>query len=81
MSSCRPASLLCETKKKKDDILEIKSKEELISSVIDLSPQKMNIYCKDSNKAIDLLSFMYEKRVNLYLDKRNEKESLTFLKK
>ena len=64
-----------------EDVLEIKSKEELISSVIDLSPQKMNIYCKDSNKAIDLLSFVYEKRVNLFLDKRNGKESLTFLKK
>lgn len=64
-----------------DGTLDVKSKEDLISSVIDLSPQKMNIYYKDSNKAIDLLSFMYEKRVNLYLDKKREVEPLTFLKK
>lgn len=64
-----------------DFILEIGSKEELISSVIDLSPQKMNIYCNSSNKAIDLLTFMYEKRVNLFLNRRNENDCLTFLKK
>ena len=66
---------------KEEEILEIKNKEDLISSVIDLSPQKMNIYCQDSNKAIDLLSFMYEKRVNLYLERKLNKEGLTFLKK
>ena len=64
-----------------EDILDIKSDEELVKSVIDLSPQKINIYCNNTNSAIDLLSFMFEKRANIFMSERENEESLTFLRK
>ena len=54
--------------------------ENLISSVIDLSPQKINLYCKKENCATDLIKRIYEKRVNLKFSKESNKECLTFSK-
>ncbi len=39
------------------------NEEGLISSIIDLSPQKINIYCNGKNKATSLLEKIYEKRI------------------
>ena len=64
-----------------EEILEIGNNEDLVKTVIDLSPQKMNIYCNNVNRTIDLLSFMFEKRANIYLNKRVDEEALTFLRK
>lgn len=64
-----------------EEILEIGNNEDLVKTVIDLSPQKMNIYCNNVNRTIDLLSFMFEKRANIYLNKRVDEETLTFLRK
>ncbi len=53
----------------------------LISALIDLSPQKINLYCKKESKAISLLKKIYERRVNLRFENNDIKECLTFEKK
>ena len=52
----------------------------LVCSVIDLSPQKINLYCKKENRATEILKKLYEKRVNLKFKKENQENSLTFFK-
>lgn len=37
----------------------------LISNLIDLSPQKINIYCQNENSATDLLKVIFDRRINL----------------
>ena len=54
--------------------------EGLVSSVIDLSPQKINLYCRKENSATDMLKRIYEKRVNLKFAKENQNSCLTFFK-
>lgn len=39
------------------------SEECLISSIIDLSPQKINLYCQDESRAITLLHRLFEERI------------------
>ena len=63
-----------------DNSLECLSKEGLVSSVIDLSPQKINLYCKGENSATEILKRIYEKRVNLKFAKSEEKDLVKILK-
>lgn len=63
-----------------DNSFECLDGEGLVSSVIDLSPQKINIYCKSENNATEILKKIYEKRVNFRFKKENNQNSLTFLK-
>ena len=37
----------------------------LISLLIDMSPQKINVYCKNENHAIELMKTIFDNRVNL----------------
>ena len=39
------------------------SEESLVSSIIDLSPQKINLYCEEDSKAITLLHKLFEERI------------------
>ena len=48
------------------------SNEGLVSSVIEISPQKINLYCKKENSATQLLKQIYEQRVNLKFKAQNE---------
>lgn len=41
------------------------NEENIVSSVIDLSPQKINLYFKESSKAIFLLEKIYEERITV----------------
>ncbi len=41
------------------------SEDNIVSSVIDLSPQKINLYFKESSKAIFLLEKIYEERITV----------------
>ena len=41
----------------------------LISSLIDLSPQKINFYYKNENHATDLLKIIFDRRLNLHSSK------------
>lgn len=41
------------------------SEESIVSSVIDLSPQKINLYFKESSNAIDLLERLFEERITI----------------
>lgn len=39
------------------------SEDSLVSSIIDLSPQKINLYCDEDSRAINLLHCLYEDRI------------------
>ena len=39
------------------------SEESLVSSIIDLSPQKINLYCDEDSRAINLLHKLFEERI------------------
>ncbi len=39
------------------------SEECLVSSIIDLSPQKINLYCQDESRAITLLHRLFDERI------------------
>jgi len=54
--------------------------EGLISSVIDMSPQKINLYLKKENDATNILKRIYEHRVNFKFPENNKKECLFFSK-
>ncbi len=41
----------------------------LISLLIDMSPQKINVYCKNENHAIELMKTIFDNRVNLNFSK------------
>ena len=41
------------------------SEEAIVSSVIDLSPQKINLYFNESSSAIDLLERLFEERITI----------------
>ncbi len=41
------------------------SEEAIVSSVIDLSPQKINLYFSESSSAIDLLERLFEERITI----------------
>lgn len=56
------------------------SKEGLVASVIDLSPQRINLYCKNENSATKILKKIYEKRVNFKFLNQNQGSFLTFSK-
>jgi len=55
------------------------SSEAMISSLIELSPRKIEIYCSKENDATNLLKTIYEKRVNLHSILPNEKENLNYV--
>lgn len=63
-----------------DNCFECLDGEGLVSSVIGLSPQKINMYCKKENNATEILKKIYEKRVNFRFSREKEQNSLTFLK-
>lgn len=48
----------------------------LISSLIDLSPQKINLYCKNENNATNLLKIIFDRRLNLLSSKENDKNNV-----
>ena len=56
------------------------SNEGLVSSVIELSPQKINLYCKKENTATELLKKVYEQRVNLKFKEESKNSCLQFVK-
>ena len=39
------------------------SEDSLVSSIIDLSPQKINLYCDEDSRAINLLHCLFEDRI------------------
>ncbi len=45
------------------------NEEGLVSSIIDLAPQKINLYCTSNNKAVDLLGKIFDERVSIHSDK------------
>ena len=49
------------------------SEESVVSSVIDLSPQKINLYFKESSSAINLLERIFDERVIVNKEKTNIK--------
>lgn len=63
-----------------EDNIECLTKEGLVSSVIDISPQKINLYCKGENSATDVLKKIYEKRVNFRFTQKEDKDLVTILK-
>lgn len=42
------------------------NEESVVSSVIDLSPQKINLYFNESSKAINLLEKIFDERITVY---------------
>lgn len=48
------------------------SSSALVSSLIDLSPQKINMYCKNENHATQLLKTIFDRRLNLLSAKENQ---------
>lgn len=57
------------------------SSEALVSSLIELSPRKIEIYCNKENDATMLLKTIYEKRVNLHSGNQAENDNLKFMTK
>ncbi len=55
-----------------DESMEGLSEERLVSSLIDMSPQKINLYCKKENPATELLQKIFEKRVNFRFARKND---------
>lgn len=49
------------------------SKEGLISTLIELSPKKINIFCEHENSLVNFLSKIFEKRINVSYNKNIEK--------
>ena len=52
------------------------SSSALVSSLIDLSPQKINMYYKNENHATELLKLIFDRRINLLSD--NEENAIKF---
>ncbi len=60
------------------------SSSALVSSLIDLSPQKINMYYKSENRATDLLKLIFDRRITFLSDKEEstiEFKNLNFLSK
>ena len=57
------------------------SSEAMISSLIELSPRKIEFYCSKENDATNLLKTIYEKRVNLHSTISNENSNIKYLTK
>ncbi len=51
------------TEDEKQYLDKVFSEDIIVSSVIDLSPQKINLYCEDSSKAVNLLERLFEERI------------------
>ena len=51
------------TEDEKQYLNKVFSEDLIVSSVIDLSPQKINLYCEDSSVAINLLERLFEERI------------------
>jgi len=49
------------------------SEEKVVSSVIDLSPQKINLYFQDGSYAINLLQRIFQERITINNEKNNIK--------
>ena len=45
------------------------NEEGLVSSIIDLAPQKINLYCRSENSTIGLLEKIFDERINVCTDK------------
>lgn len=60
---------------------QIFSSEMLISSLIELSPRKIEFYCLKENDATDLLRTIYDKRVNLHASETIELNNMQILSK
>lgn len=43
--------------------------KDLISLLIDMSPQKINVYCKNENHALELMRTIFDKRLNINFSK------------
>lgn len=52
------------------------SKESLVSSLIELSPKKINLFCRSDDNTAGFLTKIFEERVNICYDKNLEKFSL-----
>lgn len=60
---------------------QIFTSESLISSLIELSPRKIELYCTKENDATDLLTTIYEKRLNIHSASVTKKDNLKYLTK
>ena len=57
------------------------SKEGLVSSLIEISPKKITLFCKKDDKTANFLSKLFEERINICYNKNLEKvEKLEFAK-
>ena len=56
------------------------SSSALVSSLIDLSPQKINMYCKNENHATNLLKIIFDRRLTILSakDNKNNVHNLNF---
>jgi hypothetical protein len=45
------------------------NEEGLVSSIIDLAPQKINLYCRSENSTIGLLEKIFDERINVCTEK------------
>ncbi len=52
---------------------EILSKEGLVSSLIELCPKKINLFCQNDDKTANFLSKIFDERINIYYNKNVEK--------
>ena len=59
----------------------IYTSEALVSSLIELSPRKIELYCTKENDATRLLKTIYDKRVNLHNSSCFENDNLKYLTK
>ncbi len=59
------------------------SSSALVSSLIDLSPQKINMYCKNENHATNLLKIIFDRRLTILSakDSKNNVHNLNFFSK
>lgn len=60
---------------------QIFTSEAMISSLIELSPRKIDFYCTQENDATNLLKTIYEKRVNLHSSALDECDNLKIMTK
>ncbi|MBR1890574.1 MAG: hypothetical protein IJ817_02675 [Clostridia bacterium] len=57
------------------------SDEGLVSSLIDICPKKINLFCKSDDKAVTFLRSIFDERVNVCYNKQIERiDNLSFMK-
>jgi len=55
--------------------------ESLVSSLIELSPRKIELYCSQENDATKLLTTIYEKRLNIHNPNATRFDNMEYLTK